>query len=228
MKQLNLRKTLLATLLIGSASLAAAAATSTLDLTVGGTISPAPCTLDFSAGNTVDFGETKASLLKAGAYYDLGTKDTTATLTCSAAIKVGLRSVDDKASSALKDAAMLTALKTDAKTPTATDVYGLGTQGTTSIGAYIMYFSDAATFDGTKMAQNLYSTNGGTSWSASPNWFTPSTVTFSAASSGLVPAAARVMTYPIRIHAALNKREALNLVNTINLDGSATFEMVYL
>ncbi|WP_035060167.1 DUF1120 domain-containing protein [Andreprevotia chitinilytica] len=223
MKHLNVRNTLMALALTGAAAASFAATTSTLDLTVGGTISPAPCTLDFGAGNTVDFGTTKASALSKTAYYDLGTKATSANITCSAAIKVGFKVTDDRAASAIKDTAMSTTLGN----PGTGEMYGLGTVGTAQIGSYVIDMSTKATFDGTQLATNLYSGDNKV-WTINVKWMTPNFTYSAGASAAAGPIAGKVMTYPLSIHAALNKSTALNLVNDINLDGAATFELVYL
>ncbi|WP_035060169.1 DUF1120 domain-containing protein [Andreprevotia chitinilytica] len=226
MKHLNLRNTLIALALTGAAATSFAATTSTLDLTVGGTISPAPCTLDFGAGNTVDFGTTKASALSKTAYYDLGTKTTSANITCSAAIKVAFKTIDNRAATVINDSTMATLISgTDAF-----QLFGLGTAGSANIGAYAIRFTDAATFDGKKTGNNMYTSGtatGSSTWIATPGFISPSGYSYSAGT-GTTPAAGKVMSYPLSIRAALNKSTALNLVNDINLDGSATFEMVYL
>ncbi|WP_035060164.1 DUF1120 domain-containing protein [Andreprevotia chitinilytica] len=224
MKHLNVRNTLLALALTGAASASFAATTSTLDLTVGGTISPAPCTLDFDAGNTVDFGTTKASALSKTAYYNLGILSTHANITCSAPIKAAFKIVDNRAASAIRDDGMNALISNFGQSY----LFGLGQANSINIGAYGIYFTEAAVFDGTTQANNMLSTNG-TAWTNNTNtWLDPSGKTFYSAGSGTTPAAGRNMSYQIKVKAALNKATALNLVNDIQLDGAATFELVYL
>jgi type 1 fimbria pilin len=223
MKHMNWAKAAVVVTLASAA--VAAEAAPTLDMTVVGKISPTPCTLDFDGGNSLDFEETKASALSKTDYTVLTTKQTAAVIDCIAPIKIGFSVVDDRAASAISDAAMKKAIAVG----TDNNLYGLGTAGTVSIGSYSIDISTIATVDNTQATNNVYSTDSGKTWTKNEKWLTPgANYIYSAGSASAGPTVGAKYRFPMTVRAALNKVTVLNVVNKIDLNGQATFELKYL
>lgn len=200
----------------------AAHAADSVDLYVKGTLSLGSCTPVFDNNGTVDFGKHPVSDLSATDANDLGTKSTNLTITCSdAARPVGFTVTDDKADSEVT--AGLGAIQ-------GAQAFGLGqTTDGVNLGSYSINVSSVS-IDGTD--GDVISSADGTTWSKPSDGLVANAggTTWSAATAGADSAAASGSTfvYGIDVDAVLQDTTTLNITDDQNLDGQATFTLVYL
>src|SRR3546814_3174649 len=109
--------------------------------------------------------------------------------------------------------------------------YGLGKAGTADIGGYaIRLLQGSFTFDGNSRF-TVSSLNNGTTWSYSLSGVLvhgTTALTSWSTKSGGVPAAFKNLAGTLQVEAVLNRGSALPLGSQIDLDGSATLDLVYL
>lgn len=216
------RKTLLAVML--TAASAGAFATDSVDLKIIGTIAPTSCTPTLSGGGIVDFGNIPAASLSATNFTHLADKTTTLTVTCDAPARVAIRTIDNRAGTAVAGAVA----------SSDSNAFGLGTVNSKQVGAYeLVTVPGVAHGDGVSVAR--ITSNNLSSWTThnNMNWaylVGNNTVALSWAPTGVTtPAAYTTITQDVIVRASLNKTGDLpDLTQAVPLDGLATFSLVYL
>jgi type 1 fimbria pilin len=223
--QMNLRKTLLATALLALAA-PAAYAQSTANLSVTGTITPASCVPAFSSGGTVDFGSIPAQDLTTSGHKALTVQNVTMTINCTAATRFALRALDNRASSVNAPAAVV-----------ATQAFGLGqTSALENIGAWTASIKPATSLIDAVAPFTTITSDAGATWSSSSNAVTAIRNTTGTEMVGLAAATGvttgsepvTVASLDLEIAAWIAPPQQLTLTAAETLDGSATFEVVYL
>lgn len=210
----------LAGMACGMANVAHAA--DSVDLHVKGTLTLGSCTPVFDNNGTVDFGKHTVSDLSATGVNDLGVKSTNLTITCTdAARPVGFTVTDDKADSEV----------TAGLGPVSgTQAFGLGqTTAGVNLGSYSINVSSVSV-DGN--VGDVISSADGSTWSKPSNGLVANTgdTTWSAAAAGAdtVAEPGSTFVYGINVDAVLQDTATLNITDDQNLDGQATFTLVYL
>lgn len=221
----TIRNTALASILFAAVSGAAVAGQSA-DLKVTGKIAPSACDIAISGGGTIDFGTIAASTLSDTAATVVGDKETSFTMTCSAATKVMWTSGDNRAGTA--DATAGSSIYRDFNA-----YFGVGAIDGKNIGAYVIHMPKPAVADGQDVGATVSSDNGNT-WTgfktvgiAANNH---SQQAFSWAPSGTdSPAAYKTVTQPFSVKLAIGKTSELPpLTQEVAIDGSATITLKYL
>lgn len=232
----TIRNTALASILFAAASGAAFAA-ETADLSVKGTIKPAACTPTLSGGGIVDFGTISANSLSQTESTVLPTKYVTLNVTCDAATKVGVKTIDNRAGTVSTSVAQNTKV---IPSYSPSNLYGVGAIDGKNIGAYALRFGAtgyAPTADG-ETVDGMYNNN---DWSSS-TWMSntkaaawegidqPGNRTFSWGPVGsTAPAAYKTISQPIQIIMGISKISDLPaLTKELAIDGSATISIKYL
>lgn len=198
----------------------AAVAGPTTQLKVVGTIKPPACAPSFSAGGVIDYGTIPSGSLTAGQYKTLPSKTVTFSISCDAMVKTALKVTDNRTASAVPEA---TGYGTNF-------TYGLGSVAGKNVGGYTINMeASSVSVDGAS-AGLMFSTDGNQTWTATNGAGTfGKDRSWSWGSSGTsTPGAYKNIVGTVNVVAYLNKPENLPLSQDIPLDGSATFEVVYL
>ena len=222
-KQIALFSALAASLLVSFAAQAA----DTAELKVKGVIRPSACTPAFTGTNVVDYGTIAAKNLNKATPTPLAEKTIAFTVTCDAATKVAVRTIDNKASTVV--AGLMTAINTNL---TDKHAYGLGTAaGGQKIGAYsVRSIIGSFTADGATPDIVFDASNNGT-WAKSTygRFNADGTGRQSFASTGSTTLGSyKTMSGNFGVTAVLDKSDSLPTSQNIDLDGSATIEVQYL
>lgn len=233
-----MKKTLLATTLatITLISASSAFAADTVDLKVGGSITPAACIPSLSGGGAINYGDFKAKILAKDNYSRMGQKELDFTITCSSLTKLALTAVNGRIGSlagATEDP------QGGADSPVVgmpSYTYGLGLANGKKIGGYSLRLNDI-TYDGKKAAvlssygaSNTWKRVGGSDNDRDQlisingklkrlSWAAPGTDT---------PIAFRTLAGKLEVEAFINKGSELDLTSVIKLDGQTTLELTYL
>jgi type 1 fimbria pilin len=226
---------------LGAAFAAPAAAQSTgsfnATLNVTGMLAPGACNVNFTGGAEVDYGQIPNANLSATNYTPLAEHSKTLQVMCGANTPAYVSVQDNRNTSAIMDTAMKTALG-DASLAD-TQVFGLGTNvenTSENIGAYTIKMGPAdvvTTFGGgaVKQAAVLSSTDKA-AWTAStlPVAMSGNAAQYYSAgeaTSSATPVSGRTWSFPLTVKAALNTTTGLSVINSVPLDGSATFTVSY-
>lgn len=202
-------KTLLATLLITTASHAVAA--SSVDLTVRGLITPSACEPTLSNGGQYDIGKISAKDLNANSMTDLPEHTLQLTVTCDAATLMAIEPQDNRPGSAFLDA------------PT---VFGLGLINTTEkLGNLEMWLRNPLA-DGVA-GRAINSVDGGLTW-AQNTMFARSSLTSVADATTVAPVPVQVFTSDMVVAPSIAPASGLTLNNEVAIDGSVTLTVKYL
>ena len=198
----------------------------TADMSVTGTIVPAACSASFTGGGTVDFGTIRLIDLPNSALYPLGTKNVDLTVSCTSNKRVAFAVTDLQASNRIIGTEMQTALGTS------WDVtllgLGAGTVGGTPVilGSYVVALG--APVVNTTRRINIYSPNGGTSWTGPSDWIAADGARLhTAGSTATAPVTGTSFTFPLIIRAALNYGSRLQVAQDTRLNGQAVFAISY-
>ena len=223
MKKLFISATVVASLL------PALALAESASLTVSGTIIPTACTPSFAGGSLVDLGKISAADLNANVQTELALKNITLSMTCNGQVPVAVKVHDNQA------ATQLAGITIDGR---AEDmyIYGMGAASGVKIGGYGLRHG-TPTVDTVAMSL-MYQQGGGI---GGPTWNQPSStlVGKNASSGGYLhyswgrsiaegPSNGRIHTLPMTLVPVVGPANALPTGSDITLDGSATFELVYL
>lgn len=217
-----MRKTRLALTSAALLLLAASGATQAADsatLSVIGSIAPVGCTPSFSDGGVVDYGNILSDSLNATSTTALPRKEISFSVTCSAATKVGYTVMDNRAGTASSGYSYNAGLGLDG--------------GGNKIGNYVVVPAKATSSvaDGNNVDVIRSNDNGATFALMNPDtgldvngsqwitWAVPSTTT---------PATFTTVSNNLIILGSIARSDSLDLSNDINLDGNATFTLVYL
>jgi type 1 fimbria pilin len=202
----------------------AALAANSVDLRVTGTITPSACDISL-AGGDFDLGIIPVSDLSTSgvsARQPVGGK--TLSITCSGATMVGLKAIDNRASSLPSGAS-------------SEDAFGLGMDGANNpIGSYTIDLVQAGAQVNGAGAVFADTDNMGQSWRYYGNQDVfPMTAynnyprVFSMApqtGGGVIPVTS--MSTQLQVSATIQPKSALDTSSEITIDGSATIELVYL
>lgn len=223
---MNLKKTILiSTALIACSSNVFAG--NTAELKVVGEITPPACTPAFTGGGTVNFGQIDNTTLSTSAATQLPQKTVPYTVNCTSPVKVALKLIDNRNSSAYSDTVSASADLNDQSVR-----YGLGMDGVNKIGFYSVQNSGTKTTDGVTV-DAIYSSDNGISWGApsstAARFQNNATSKYSYATTGsIIPLAGRVFSGEFELTAFIAPTSKLDLSNAIKLDGLATLEISYL
>jgi hypothetical protein len=232
-----MKKTLIAAALIVCAGSAFADPTAVLQ--VQGKLTNASCTPELSNGGVVDYGYIHLSSLSATEANQLGHKNITLTVTCTAPTKVGFSTEDDQQSTSI-DISVENATFSD-ETYAAKGggfdyrsyKFGVGlTDGDVKIGAYTTFIDlDALVADG-KTVDAIYRQKGSDKWTSASvrNTFqNESYRTFTVASTGtLEPMAFTQAEFPLTTSLAIQGTSTLNITDDTPINGQATITLQYL
>lgn len=193
----------------------------TVVLQVKGEIVPAVCTPSFTGGGVVDFGKITNGSLNETEPTTLTAKTITLSVNCDVAAKIALKAIDNKKDSVVAGVHPITSLDDSAS-------FGLGAVSGKNTGVYNLTLGNAKA--GSEAVDLLESADSGKTWTkstknafTSANWLAVTT-----ASTGNVPVAYTAFTADVTVTPAINKKSELTLTNEVNLDGSATIEVMYL
>lgn len=233
----NMKKNLIAVCL-GLACFSAVAKDN-VELRVDGTLVTAACTPSLNNGGVVNFGHIPLGNLSKTAVNRLGRKPITLTITCAQPTSIGFTTMDNRQDSLQN--MTITDAWSDGRSSSATgNQYGLGfTAGNVRIGAYTVAVQPSnITVDGAKAdglrnmpSNDIYNTDwskmppAGATASGHPGYLR----TISAAATGtLIPVAGKVFVYPLDVVAGIQATDTLAITDDTDMDGSATFSLVYL
>lgn len=232
-----MKKIFIATAVALSLSAAAQAAESTAVLKVTGVLTNDACTPELDGGGVVDFGTKYISDLSATETNQLGHKDLSLRISCTAPTKVGFTISDDRADSTASITVENTSFtNTDETAWTNSIRYGVGkTAGGVNIGAYSVALNRSALIaDGeTQTALNATpsydSDNKWTVWNDGTDLLNhEGTLEYSLGSAAGIPVAFTNAEFPLRIALAVQKTDALAITDNTTLDGQATITLIYL
>jgi len=231
-----MKKTLLASLLsvVAFSSMAA----DNVDLKVSGVLVNGACTPTLDGGGVVNFGHIPLGNLSATTTNQLGSRNINLTITCDQAMPIGFTTADNRSSS-IQNVTITQGFANNQDVTTSGNEFGLGqTAGGVNIGAYaISTLPSNVTADGASI--DLLS-NAIANDTSNRGWFkipfgagtngTPGAIhVLTVASPGtIVPLAAKVFVYPLKVAAAIQSTNALAITGNTNLDGDATISLVYL
>jgi len=198
----------------------AAQASSTVELTVTGLITPMACTPVLSSGGRVDFGKISQKDLNQATGTRLPLKYLTLTVSCNAAGRYALRMRDNRDGTAHVNSEIY---------------YGLGLDKSgNKIGVYSVSFDPKQTVvDDLPQVYGTESTTGGVAWRTSNtnpiDIGSRSLLGFSdVVGSTAGPSAIQNLSSTLKLEAVINAKQNLDLSTDTPMDGSATLEVVYL
>ena len=202
------------------AASASAQAASTVELTVGGLITPMACTPVLSGGGLIDFGKISRQDLNQSTGTRLPLKSLTLTVSCNVPGRYALRMRDNRDGTAHVNSEIY---------------YGLGLDSAgNKIGVYSVKFDPRKTVaDALPVIYGTESTTGGLAWRTSNSnpidIGSRSLLGFTeVAGSNAGPSAIQNLTSTLTLEAVINARQNLDLSVETPMDGSATLEVVYL
>ena len=231
-----MKKLLVATAVAMTLSATAHAADSTAMLKLEGTLTNEPCVGSISGGGTVDFGTNRIAELSATDTNQLGSLDTSFTITCTAPTKMAWyindNRTDSRAAVTVKGGFISTESSWRAET-----LFGVGkTAGGNKIGAYSVSLDGAnSVADGNikKIAYALTSEAPNYDWSKfnSTNLdllYSNGTSAYTISDDSFTPEAFTTATFPLRISLAVDSTDILAITEDTPIDGDATITMFYL
>lgn len=186
---------------------APAFAASTVDLTVKGIITPNACTPTLSSGGIVDHGKMSAKDLNPTGYTRLPTYTLQLEVNCDAPIAFGLKTVDNRRGSA------------------STSGFGLGfINDSQKLGVFTVTMRTPVA-DGDTV-QPIASYDNGTTWEPQ-NWMEDFGL-YSVSTDGVLPRPTEDLTMGLEVATLIARTDGMDLSDEVNIDGSATIEMMYL
>lgn len=219
---MNKKTLVLATALLAATATAQASETVTLEVT--GQVTPSACSIDLSNQNLA-YADIDARNLKQDNPTFLGTTlRTNLTVSCSIPTKIGFSVTDDHADSVHTEAAAHVAQGHGAELG-----FGLGNKSGDAIGAYVVGFSIAAV-EG-KDSEIISSKEDSDTWISAQKRLTPDSSMLYAwkrAGSGTHPANVENAVAQLTVNAAVAPASQLDLSSSIELEGKATFTLLYL
>ncbi|MCF4995594.1 DUF1120 domain-containing protein [Pseudomonas syringae] len=195
------------------------------DLTITGTIIPTSCTPAFSGGNTVHLGDITAASLNRDRQTELQNRNLTLSISCSASAPMAIKVHDNQAHTQRPGTVV-------DGTSWAMYIYGIGEVAGKKIGGYGLRFG-APVVDG-EPSLVMYKQGD------AANWELPATATLlgknyesnlryswgKSTAAGPLPGV--VHSFPITLVPVIGPADDLPITNEIALNGSATFELLYL
>ncbi len=195
------------------------------DLTITGTIIPTSCTPAFSGGNLVDLGNIPAASLNRDRQTELTNRNITLSVSCSASAPMAIKVHDNQAHTQRPG---IVVDGTDWKMY----IFGIGEVGGNKIGGYGLRFGRPSV-DG-ELSSVMYKQG------TSANWSEPETATLLGKnyegnlryswgrSTAAGPLPGMVHTFPMTLVPVIGPTSSLPITSDISLNGSATFELLYL
>ncbi|EAS2246989.1 DUF1120 domain-containing protein [Salmonella enterica] len=232
-----MKKILIATAVALSLSAAAQAAESTAVLKVAGVLTNDACTPELDGGGVVDFGTKYINELSATETNQLGHKDLSFRISCTAPTKVGFTISDDRADSTANIIVEHTSFTTPNETAWTNSIrYGVGkTAGGVNIGAYSVALNRSALIADGETPSAIRATPGydlDTEWSV---WTDDKDLLnnsgvyeYSVGSAAGIPVAFTNAEFPLRIALAVQNTDALAITDNTTLDGQATITLIYM
>ncbi|EPE4869462.1 DUF1120 domain-containing protein [Salmonella enterica subsp. enterica] len=229
-----MKKIIIATTVAMALSAAAAHADSTAVLKLKGVLTNDACYPELTNGGVVDFGTKYVSSLSATNDNQLGYKDISLTITCSAASKVAWSITDNNADSMKK--MTIDNATTDGYQAWGADVqFGVGkTAGGVNIGAYSVAMEKTVAVDGgtKRVGYSSYSeavkfvvvNNGATQAADSSGVYMYSPIDDT--TDEAIPFLNAV--FPLRVALAVQKTDTLAITDDTPIDGQATITLHYL
>ncbi|MCA1325337.1 DUF1120 domain-containing protein [Herbaspirillum sp. alder98] len=207
--------------------LAAAAATITVPgdalgasthLQVHGVVRPAACTPALQGDGTIDYLDVGYRSLSQTEINRLPTREIELSITCTAPARVGIRTVDNRSASKVAFPSIIDQAA----------MYGLGTVGKTNIGAFRVAITKLQA-GSVPLDLLVRGPQAGAIWTKSSTGTvrTDQTLSWGDANTVAVGSYQRI-TATLGVTPVLNRASLLPANEIINLDGSATIEMVYL
>jgi hypothetical protein len=197
-----------------------ALATSAVDLTVKGTITPLACTPMLSNSGLVDYGKISRQDLSVDKRTRLRDQTLDLIIQCNAPARFALLMHDNRDGSAIVNSEIYYGLNHD--------------RSHNKIGLYSLNFDPASTVvDDLTQVYRTDSTTGGKAWSSSNSQVIPigakSYLGFTdSAGSSAGPIAIRTLTSRVTVETVIAPTSELDLSTEVQLDGSATLDVVYL
>lgn len=192
---------------------APAFAASTVDLTVKGIITPNACTPGLSSGGVIDHGKMSAKDLNTDRITPLPAASLQMTVNCDAPVLFALRAMDNRLGSG-----------------SGSD-FGLGLiNGTQKLGFYSLNMGSSANppvADG-EVVQSIASFDNGTTWEKYDSFEHGLMLSVAAPSDLTTPRPTEELVTEVNYRGYINRTDGLDLSNEVNIDGSATIEVVYL
>ena len=209
-------------LTLGIACLAAtlsAQATTSAQLVVRGTITPASCNLSLAGSGIVDYGTIRSGELSQTAFNPREEKTTSLVVNCGTTpAKFGITFTDLQAGS--KVTGILGAGFTEAQN------YGLGLVGARRTGGYSITLKDLRS-SGVVLYPIMRS--GAGSWQSSDGKVAQSPSQYSWRNGATItPASITQLTGTIAVKAVINKAQDLDLSRDVSIDGRATLVLSYI
>ncbi|MBD9457653.1 DUF1120 domain-containing protein [Pseudomonas sp. PDM05] len=209
-------------LTLGIACLAAtlsAQATTSAQLVVRGSITPAACNLSLAGSGVVDYGVIRSGELSQTAFNPREERTTSLVVNCgSTPAKFGITFTDLQAGS--KVTGILGAGFTEAQN------YGLGLAGNRRTGGYSITLKDLRS-SGVTLYPIMRS--GGGAWQSSDGKVAQSPSQYSWRNgSTITPASITQLTGTIAVKAVINKAQDLDLSRDVSIDGRATLVLSYI
>lgn len=204
-------------------TLASAAHTQSITLSLIGRIVPTACVPTLTGGGVVDYGNVSASSLSTTTYTVLPEKQLAFNATCAAPMRIVLLVDDNRQGSVVPGSV-------GAIDPAFTDEYnfGLGTASGVDVGGYtIGMMPGGESIDGAR-TETLTSPDFGTSWATGGRALRHRSLLAWGASAAAGPQTGTVFTGTLTVQAVVNKASALPLTAAVPFDGSATLSLVYL
>ncbi|WLH79157.1 MULTISPECIES: DUF1120 domain-containing protein [unclassified Pseudomonas] len=209
-------------LTLGIACLAAtlsAQATTSAQLVVRGSITPAACNLSLAGSGIVDYGVIRSGELSQTAFNPREERTTSLVVNCGTTpAKFGLTFTDLQAGS--KVTGILGAGFTEAQN------YGLGMAGNRRTGGYSITLKDLRS-SGVTLYPIMRS--GGGAWQSSDGKVAQSPSQYSWRNGATItPASITQLTGTIAVKAVINKAQDLDLSRDVSIDGRATLVLSYI
>lgn len=187
-------------------------------LTLSGQILPVACTLDFDANGVYDFGDRYASALAVTGVTAIQAINQNYSVTCSGPTRIAFKMTDNRSATSV--------------VPANVSGFGLGQdQAGNNIGYSQYNWGNVAPIIDGSQASYIYSADTGSTWGPSSNTsrLSPFGLYHSfAATSTFDPFALTTLTGTIQALPIINDKSTLDLTRVVNLDGSATMEIIYL
>ena len=223
---MSTRKSLLLAALLCASAFATGAHAQSIDLRVIGTITPPACVPTIAGGGVVNYGNISASTLNMTTHNRLPTQDVAFSIACNQAANVAVKVTDNRTASMIPGIASTI-------DPTVTDEHnhGLGTSGDVNVGGYVMRMVQGSFTGDGEPVYSVTSRDTGTTWGQhGGGHLTHGTGAYYSWSKtdGGAPDSFQNLAGTLQIEAVLNHGSALPLTGNVDLDGSATLELVYL
>ena len=192
---------------------APAFAASTVDLTVKGIITPNACTPGLSGGGVIDHGKMSAKDLNTDRFTALPAASLQMTVTCDAPVLFAIKATDNRLGSG-----------------SGSD-FGLGLiNGTQKLGFYTLNLGSATNppvADG-EVVQSIASFDNGTTWERYNSFEHGLMLSVATLADVSTPRPTQELVTEVNYNGFINRTDGLDLSNEVNIDGSATLEVLYL